>query len=132
MGELAAWEEHGAVDIHPWIAEAVSPGGDGEAVGSGDDGEAVSPGGHGEVAVTGVRMPGSPSRWSSGRSTDWVPLRPELVAEVTYENLTNGRFRHPARMLRSAGADKSAAECTYEQVEQPPPIKLTEIFSPTG
>ncbi len=50
---------------------------------------------------------------------------------MTYENLTNGRFRHPARMLRWR-PDKSAADCTYEQVEQPPPIELTEIFSPTG
>jgi hypothetical protein len=26
--------------------------------------------------------PGGQSRWSAGRSTEWTPLRPELVAEA--------------------------------------------------
>ena len=110
-GEVAPWEEHGAHE-HPWVARE-----DGAEADASTD--------------AAVRMPGSPSRWSSGRSTDWIPLRPELVAEVTYENLTNGRFRHPARMLRWR-PDKSAADCTYEQVEQPPPVEFRRIFAPPG
>src|SRR3546814_16290322 len=30
------------------------------------------------------KAPGGPSRWSTGRSAEWTPLRPELVVEVRY------------------------------------------------
>ena len=72
-------------------------------------------------------MPGAQSRWSAGRESDWVPLRCELVAEVTYENFTAGRFRHPARFVRWR-PDKSPTECAYDQVDQPPPLEFTQIF----
>jgi ATP-dependent DNA ligase len=32
--------------------------------------------------------PGGPSRWSTERSAEWEPLRPELVAEVRYDHVT--------------------------------------------
>jgi ATP-dependent DNA ligase len=35
--------------------------------------------------------PGRPSRWSNER---WVPVRSELVVEVSYDRVTGGRFRH--------------------------------------
>ena len=58
----------------------------------------------------------------------WVPLRPELVVEVTYENLQNGsRFRHPARFVRWR-PDKTPAECRYDQLEQIAPVELHTIF----
>jgi len=57
-----------------------------------------------------------------------VPLRCELVAEVTFENLTAGRFRHPARFVRWR-PDKDPGECTYDQVDQPPPVEYTQIFA---
>lgn len=75
----------------------------------------------------GVRMPGAPSRWSGGKTSDWVPLRCELVAEVTFENFTNGRFRHPARFVRWR-PDKDPADCTYDQVDIPPPVEYQQIF----
>ena len=103
VGEVAPYED-GALDGHPWRdwAQPVAQGG-------------------------GVRMPGAPSRWSGGASSQWVPLRCELVAEVTYENSTSGRFRHPARFVRWR-PDKAPADCTYDQVDQPPPLEFTEIF----
>jgi ATP-dependent DNA ligase len=30
--------------------------------------------------------PGGPSRWSTGRSADWQPLKTELVVEVQYDH----------------------------------------------
>ncbi|HYS34857.1 MAG TPA: ATP-dependent DNA ligase, partial [Pseudonocardiaceae bacterium] len=33
----------------------------------------------------GRRMPGALSRWSATKDMSWVPLRPELVAEIRYE-----------------------------------------------
>lgn len=104
QGELVAFED-GAAESHPWI--------------NGDDGV-------GEPA--GVRMPGSPSRWSGGKESEWVPLRCELVAEVTYENVTSGRFRHPARFVRWR-VDKRPLECTYEQIDVPPPVEFREVFT---
>ena len=44
--------------------------------------------------------PGGPSRWSTERSGDWQPLRPELVAEVRYDHVTGDRFRHGTKFLR--------------------------------
>ncbi|HTO01275.1 MAG TPA: ATP-dependent DNA ligase [Microthrixaceae bacterium] len=75
----------------------------------------------------GVRMPGAPSRWSGGKSSEWIPLRCELVAEVTFENFTNGRFRHPARFVRWR-PDKNPADCDYDQVDVPPPLEFQQIF----
>ncbi len=44
-------------------------------------------------------MPGSTSRWNAKKDLSWTPLRIELVAEVAYEQVQNGRFRHSARLL---------------------------------
>ena len=41
------------------------------------------------------RAPGMPSRWSSGRSSEWNPLRPELVAEVSYNQVESGTAAPP-------------------------------------
>ena len=68
--------------------------------------------------------PGGPSRWSTARSASWQPLRPELVVEVTYDQVTDGRFRH-GTMLRRWRPDKSPAQCTREQIgEELRPGKL--------
>jgi len=102
--ELAPYTD-GAAEDHPWRDWA-------------------TPESHGN----GVRMPGAPSRWSGGRATaEWVPLRCELVVEVTYENLTSGRFRHPARFVRWR-PDKEPWQCDYAQLEHPPPVEYTQIF----
>ncbi len=59
--------------------------------------------------------PGGPSRWSTERSTQWTPLRPELVVEVCYDHVTGDRFRHGTRLMRWR-PDKSPAQCTFEQI----------------
>jgi ATP-dependent DNA ligase len=59
--------------------------------------------------------PGGPSRWSSGRSGDWKPLRPELVVEVRYDHVAGDRFRHGTRLLRWR-PDKVARQCTLAQL----------------
>src|SRR5207245_10071463 len=47
------------------------------------------------------RMPGGLSRWSRGKDTEWVAVRPELVCEVTYDKLEAGeRFRHATGFVR--------------------------------
>ena len=59
--------------------------------------------------------PGGPSRWSSERSAEWQPLKPTLVAEVSFDHFSGGRFRHGTQFLRWR-PDKSPLQCTFEQV----------------
>ena len=63
--------------------------------------------------------PGGPSRWSTERSAEWQPLRPELVVEVRYDHVSGGRFRHGTRLMRWR-PDKAPHQCTFEQIEPPP------------
>jgi ATP-dependent DNA ligase len=62
--------------------------------------------------------PGGPSRWSTERTGEWVPLRPDLVVEVRYDQVTGGRFRHGTRLVRWR-PDKAPAQCTFEQIRPP-------------
>ena len=59
--------------------------------------------------------PGGPSRWSTERSAEWQPLRPELIAEVRYDHVTGRRFRHGTGFLRWR-PDKAPRQCTMEQL----------------
>ena len=63
------------------------------------------------------RAPGGPSRWSTERSAEWEPLSPSLVAEVSYDHFTGGRFRHGTKFLRFR-PDKKPKQCTFDQVER--------------
>jgi ATP-dependent DNA ligase len=62
--------------------------------------------------------PGGPSRWSTERSAEWTPLRPELVVEVRYDQVTGGRFRHGTKLVRWR-PDKAPGQCTFEQIDRP-------------
>ena len=73
-------------------------------------------------------MPGGQSRWSQGKDLSWEPLRPELVAEVGYDHLQSGRFRHTAQFRRWR-SDKRPKDCTYAQLEVVAPSELSAIFS---
>jgi ATP-dependent DNA ligase len=59
--------------------------------------------------------PGGLSRWSTKRSMEWEPLKPELVVEVSYDHFTGDRFRHGTRLLRWR-PDKSPKQCRMDQV----------------
>ena len=62
--------------------------------------------------------PGGPSRWSTERSSEWQPLRSELVVEVRYDHVSGGSFRHGTRLVRWR-PDKAPRQCTFEQIERP-------------
>lgn len=73
------------------------------------------------------RMPGAPSRWSSGKDTSWEPLRIERVAEVRYDHMQALRFRHATTFLRWR-PDKSPAACRYDQLEVTAAFELAQVF----
>ncbi|TMJ18615.1 MAG: ATP-dependent DNA ligase [Alphaproteobacteria bacterium] len=60
--------------------------------------------------------PGGPSRWSTERSGEWEPLRPELVVEVRYDHVTGDRFRHGTKFLRWR-PDKAPEQCRMDQLQ---------------
>ena len=62
--------------------------------------------------------PGGPSRWSTERTGDWQPLRPELVVEVRYDHVTGHRFRHGTKFLRWR-PDKAPEQCRMDQLQPP-------------
>jgi ATP-dependent DNA ligase len=66
---------------------------------------------------TGQRGSGEPSRWSAGRDLEWVALRPELVVEVTFDHVSDGRIRHGAKVQRWR-EDKDPNACTVDQLDQ--------------
>jgi ATP-dependent DNA ligase len=63
------------------------------------------------------KAPGGPSRWSTKRSTEWQPLLPKLVVEVSFDHVTGGRFRHGTNLLRWR-PDKAPEQCTMDQLHQ--------------
>ncbi len=74
------------------------------------------------------KAPGGPSRWSTERSSDWQPVKPELVIEVLYDQVTGDRFRHGTKLLRRR-PDKAPAQCRMEQLDHPlTPAELEQLL----
>jgi ATP-dependent DNA ligase len=72
--------------------------------------------------------PGGPSRWNTERSMAWEPLKPVLVVEVRYDQVSSGRFRHGTGFVRWR-PDKDPKQCTYEQLApELRPSQLEELF----
>ena len=80
-----------------------------------------------QAAEDGGRLPGGISRWNAKKDLSFTPLRPELVAEVAYERVDNGRFRHSARFQRWR-PDRTPESCTFEQLEVVAPVELHQVF----
>ena len=83
------------------------------------------------AAEANVRRPGGPSRWSAGKDLSFIPVRPALVAEVGYDHMEGGRFRHTTKLLRFR-PDRTPASCRYDQLEQPVGYQLDQIVPGLG
>ncbi|MGY1844929.1 ATP-dependent DNA ligase [Modestobacter sp. SYSU DS0875] len=107
--ELAPYRAQ-ALDGHPWQDWANAST---SAAGPGEDAER--------------RMPGATSRWNAGKDLSWVPLRPELVVEIRYDQLEGSRLRHTGHFQRWR-TDRDARSCTYDQLEVPVRYDLDEVL----
>jgi ATP-dependent DNA ligase len=105
--ELAPYREN-ALENHPWKDWANA-----EVNGNGDGVER--------------RMPGAVSRWNAGKDLSWVPLRPELVVEIKYDQLEGRRLRHTGQFLRWR-PDRDPLSCTYDQLDVPVRYDLGEVL----
>ncbi|MGY2082540.1 ATP-dependent DNA ligase [Blastococcus sp. SYSU DS0539] len=73
------------------------------------------------------RMPGAVSRWNAKKDLSWVPLRPELVVEIKYDQLEGRRLRHTGQFLRWR-PDRDPRSCTYDQLDVPVRYDLAEVL----
>ena len=67
------------------------------------------------------------SRWNQGKDLSFEQLRPELVCEVGFDQVTGHRIRHGARFVRWR-PDKRADQCTWEQLQQPNRVDVRQIL----
>jgi ATP-dependent DNA ligase len=98
IDELAPYLSEGP---HPWVGDVVPERNPNQAAGS---------------------------RWNNGKDLSFVPLRPELVAEVGYDAMEGTRFRHTAH-FKNWRPDRTPESCTYEQLEIPVRFDLGTVLS---
>lgn len=56
------------------------------------------------------------SRWNRDKDLSYEQLRPDLVCEVAFDQVTGHRIRHGARFVRWR-PDKPARQCTFDQLQ---------------
>jgi ATP-dependent DNA ligase len=78
-----------------------------------------------------ARRPGAESRWTAGKDLAWAPVRPEMVVQVTYDQMQGDRFRHATRFERWR-PDKDPAECTMDQLERPEGPRFDTVVAATS
>jgi ATP-dependent DNA ligase len=75
---------------------------------------------------------GEPSRWNSAADKRWVPIRPEKVAEVAYDQMEGTesgfpRFRHAVKFVRWR-PDRDPRSCTFDQLDVPVHYDLYDVL----
>jgi len=70
---------------------------------------------------------GEPSRWNSAADKRWIPVRPERVCEVAYDQMEGDRFRHAVKFLRWR-PDREPASCTFGQLDVPITYDLYDVL----
>jgi ATP-dependent DNA ligase len=75
---------------------------------------------------------GDPSRWNSAADKRWIPVRPEKVCEVAYDqmegNTVHGkRFRHAVKFRRWR-PDRKPTSCTFDQLDVPLNYDLFDVL----
>ena len=74
------------------------------------------------------KAPGGPSRWTTERTAEWQPVKPKIVIEVQYDQVTGGRFRHGTRLMRRR-PDKAPRQCRMDQLRHPlAPAELQQLL----
>ncbi len=68
------------------------------------------------------------SRFSSSKDVAFVPVRPERVVEVAFDQMEGRRFRHAVTFLRWR-PDRDPLSCRLDQVERAPAYDLAEVLA---
>ncbi|WP_066520658.1 ATP-dependent DNA ligase [Curtobacterium ammoniigenes] len=67
------------------------------------------------------------SRFSSGRDTGFIRLRPERVLQVRYDQLEGDRFRHTVQFDRWR-PDRDPSSCRFDQLDVPEAYDLGAVL----
>ncbi len=81
-----------------------------------------------------VEVPNTPefrSRWNADKDLSFEPLKPELVVEVAFDQVTGDRIRHGSRFVRWR-PDKPATACTFEQLHEAGEFDVTDLLAGTA
>ncbi len=75
---------------------------------------------------------GEPSRWNSAADKRWIPIEPDRVCEVAYDqmegNIVHGkRFRHAVKFVRWR-PDRDPTSCTFAQLDVPVNYDLFDVL----
>ena len=75
---------------------------------------------------------GDPSRWNSAADKRWIPVRPEKVCEVAYDQMEGNaehgqRFRHAVKFVRWR-PDREPQSCTFDQLDVPVNYDLYDVL----
>jgi ATP-dependent DNA ligase len=79
---------------------------------------------------------GDPSRWNSAADKRWIPVRPEKVAEVAYDQMEGNtgdsaqdgrRFRHAVKFRRWR-PDREPSSCRFDQLDVPLNYDLYDVL----
>ncbi|MBJ7465912.1 MAG: ATP-dependent DNA ligase [Mycolicibacterium sp.] len=75
---------------------------------------------------------GEPSRWNSAADKRWIPVRPDRVCEVAYDQMEGNsqhgrRFRHAVKFLRWR-PDREPRSCTFAQLDVPLNYDLSDVL----
>jgi ATP-dependent DNA ligase len=75
---------------------------------------------------------GDVSRWNSAADKRWIPIRPEKVAEVAYDQMEGNheygkRFRHAVKFVRWR-PDREPSSCTFAQLDVPLNYDLFDVL----
>jgi ATP-dependent DNA ligase len=78
---------------------------------------------------------GDPSRWNSAADKRWIPVRPEKVCEVAYDQMEGStvhgkRFRHAVKFIRWR-PDREPTSCTFDQLDVPLNYDLYDVLEST-
>ncbi|MGE9808089.1 ATP-dependent DNA ligase [Janibacter sp. G1551] len=68
------------------------------------------------------------SRFSSSKDVSFVPLAPERVVEVRFDQMEGWRFRHSVTFLRWR-PDREPRSCTIDQVDRASAYDLSEVLT---
>jgi len=68
------------------------------------------------------------SRFSSAKDVSYVPVRPERVVEVAFDQMEGARFRHAVTFLRWR-PDREPTSCRLDQVARAPAYDLAEVLT---
>ena len=68
------------------------------------------------------------SRFSSAKNVSFVPLRPERVVEVAFDQMEGRRFRHAVTFIRWR-PDREPSSCRLDQVDRAPAYDLAEVLA---